>query len=74
MKHIQNKNDWFYEFRPQLILGFGALGLFSGLYLPTAYPSLNYFSQACGIVLLVIAVKILDWRKDYRAMAKKFRH
>ncbi len=72
-KHIQNKEDWFYEFRPQIVIAFGILGLFSKVWVP-GEPVLMKLAQACGIVLLVIGIKILDWRKAYRETYRKLRY
>jgi hypothetical protein len=74
MRHIQNKDDWFYEFRPLLILCFGIIGLFGQLVIPNGSDSLpTRISQACGITLVLIAIKIMDWRRDYRAASQKMR-
>ncbi|MGZ5279090.1 MAG: hypothetical protein ACXWC9_04060 [Pseudobdellovibrionaceae bacterium] len=72
MRHIENKNDWFYEFKPQLMMLFGMIGLFSNFLVPIATEAIAHrTAQACGIVLLVLAIKILDWRKTYRETARQ---
>jgi hypothetical protein len=73
MRHIQEKNDWFYEFRPQIIFFFGLLGLASKLYMAGSSSFLLTLSQVCGLFLLGMSVKIMDWRKAYRATARKIR-
>jgi hypothetical protein len=73
VKHIENKNDWFYEFRPQLILFFGLLGLLSQLFMPSV-TLWTYFSQACGLVLIITAFKIYEWRRNYREGLRQMRH
>lgn len=62
MRHIQNKNDWFYELKPQLLSLIGVVGLLN------LFETNNMFfaSQICGFVLLFSAFKISNWRKEYR--------
>lgn len=64
-RHIQNKNDWFYEFKPYLILAIGiiGLGLKSFLNITGQYESLAFVS---GITLLGMGYYILKLRKEYR--------
>ncbi len=74
MKQIENKEEWFYEFRPQIILCIGIIGLFGKLLIPSGGESiLMRISQVCGVTLVLIAIKIMDWRKDYRAAYRKIR-
>jgi hypothetical protein len=63
MKYAQTKFDWFYEFRPAFIIFFGALGLMGPA---SASSYLQHLSQVCGVVLLALATKIVQWRYRYR--------
>lgn len=72
MKHIQNKNDWFYEFRPQIILAFGIIGLFSKLLVSYGNEPIWFkVSVACGIFLVVMSLKIMSWRREYRTAYRR---
>jgi hypothetical protein len=66
VRHIQHhgKFDWFYEFRPFLMLTVAALAI---AYRPTALASFwqNLHMISCSI-LLVLSVMILKWRRTYR--------
>jgi len=61
MKQYEKK-DWLYEFRPQIIIFFGLLGLFN-FQPPLFFP---LFSQLCGLILLYWGKQIMDWRREYR--------
>lgn len=63
MRHIQTKYDWFYEFRPYLIVFFGFLGVLTQSQDSSA---LLHVGQACGVLLLILAYKIMSWRREYR--------
>ncbi|MEN0057456.1 MAG: hypothetical protein AAGB31_01370 [Bdellovibrio sp.] len=65
MRHIQNKNDWFYEFRPMLIAVVGTVGLLNHISV-VGNANMLYCSQVCGGILLFCAYKINHWRKEYR--------
>jgi len=53
---------------------FGILGLFTKLFIPSgSEPVVVRLGQACGIVLLVLAIKIMDWRKTHREAFRRLR-
>ncbi len=66
------QNDWFYEYRPQIIMVIGTIGLFSKMFVGSE-PTWMKISQACGMILLVIALKIMDWRQAYRKAMRRIR-
>lgn len=60
-----HKYDWFYELRPQLISIIGFIGLLNQVG-ASSHPGLNYLSHLCGVILLAIAYRITQWRREYR--------
>ncbi len=65
MRHISDKQDWFYEFRPYIIIGIGITGLLSRSFV-SASSGLNLIGFFSCVALLGIGAHILSMRKSYR--------
>lgn len=63
-QNFRDRNDWLYEFRPMLYLLMGLLGLINGASLGDTF--FLRLSQVSGVVLIIAAWKVYQWRKDYR--------
>lgn len=58
------KSDWFYEFRPILILLFGLFGILNQNLASNL--TLLRVSELSGLVLIFCGIKICQWRYTYR--------
>lgn len=65
MRHINKQEDWFYEFRPYVIIAIGAAGLLSRSLFGTSQ-ALNLLGFLCSVVLLATGALIISMRKNYR--------
>lgn len=68
MKHlnnVQSKNDWLYEFKPEMITLIGLIGIGHGASL-LRIDTVILLGHICGLILLFFAYKIRKWRKVYR--------
>ncbi len=72
MSEFQNyhKSDWFYEFRPYLILALGLFGVLN--YFLAGNMTLLRVSQLSGLVLIFCGIKICQWRYQYRKQRSRF--
>ncbi len=65
MKHIQDKNDWFYELRPHGCIVLGIVGFFSrGLI--GGYTGLALLAYASSLTLIAMGFYIFSMRRNYR--------
>lgn len=65
MRHINKKDDWFYELKPLFIIALGLIGVSAkGLFgLPMSYGLISF---AFALILLGAGGYILKARKEYR--------
>lgn len=65
MRHIKDKDDWFYELKPYFILSLGFFGLIAKILLglPFLYSVLSFMS---ALILISAGSYILKSRKEYR--------
>lgn len=66
MKHISNKDDWFYEFRPYGIIAFGIAGLLSRSLLGSTAQNYTIVTFLCSFALIGLGSFIVSMRKEYR--------
>lgn len=66
MRHIQDKYDWAYEMRPQILTAFGVFGILHCFNTNKDDAVFSALSTICGLVLFAIAYKISQWRREYR--------
>lgn len=67
MRNIQTKFDWFYEFRPYIILAFALMGIWSP---STPEGKLLFLSRACAVLLFYMSFQIMYWRHEYRKIRR----
>ena len=65
MRHINSKDDWFYEFKPYLFISIGIVGflsrsLFGNSQIMTGIGFLS------SIILIGAGSLIISWRRTYR--------
>lgn len=65
MRHISSKDDWFYEFRPYIIIGIGTVGLLSRSFFGSSQ-ALNAIGFICSVILLGLGSIIISWRREHR--------
>ena len=65
MRHINKENDWFYEFRPYIIIGIGITGFMSRAAFGHSH-GMNALGFLCSVVLVGTGALIISMRKDYR--------
>ena len=65
MKHISDKEDWFYELRPYIIIGLGIGGILSRFVFASG-PSWAMINFLSSLVLISSGAYIISLRKDYR--------
>lgn len=65
MRHVNQKNDWYYEFKPFFILALGIFGLISKSIFALPLQS-AVFSFLSSVVLLGAGSYIIHARKEYR--------
>ena len=65
MRHLNQKNDWYYEIKPYLILLLGIIGLIAKPLFSLPYDS-SIFSFLSAIVLLGAGTYIIHARKEHR--------
>lgn len=70
MKHIKEKDDWFYELRPYIIIGIAICGaLCKSLFGPTQ--TMNTLGFLSILVLITCGGVIVSMRRDYRKVPAK---
>ena len=65
MKHISEKNDWFYEWRPYFFIAFGLAGMGTRGLL-AGHSGLGFLSFVCSLILIGAGAFVISMRKDYR--------
>ncbi|MFN8847816.1 MAG: hypothetical protein ACK5V3_05700 [Bdellovibrionales bacterium] len=65
MRHLNHKNDWYYELKPIFILTLGIFGLFAKPFFSLPLHS-SIFSFLSSIMLLGAGSYIVHARKEYR--------
>ncbi len=65
MRHIDNKDDWFYEFKPYTFIAIGVVGflsrsLFGNSQIMTGIGFLS------SVILIAAGALIILWRQEYR--------
>jgi len=64
MRHINSKEDWAYEFRPYIIIGFGFVGVMAAF--ANSGASMFTLALVSSFFLFFSGHKIISWRKEYR--------